>query len=177
MNQVHDILQIAERNQWCTSLHCTTCGSTEFRGALKALSDADPRRYVRDLATVLHGTAVQDEDGLFLALGFLETEQDMDEVLRSWIPMLREHIRLADLVLFYYLRRGAFFARMSIDVAAAWRASCIDIAVRTRNESLVESLICTMGREYKDNSSLTATVEELAPSSRRVAKALRRIGA
>lgn len=193
MNRVRDLLESAQLNNWCTKFHCTTCGATEFRMAIAQLLEGGEERFAKDLATALSGTrtATQqellfdrqelpfsiDRDGaLFMLLDYVESEQHFDRVLSAWLPRIHEHVRLADLVLFHYVRRGAFLAPMSIDVAGAWRAKCVDIAVMTRDESLVESLICTLGHEYKRYPVLAQIIEDLNLVSPRVRKALRRLG-
>lgn len=67
------------------------------------------------------------------------------------------------------------FAPMSIGVLEQWRDTCIDLAVRTHDESLVESLICTEGRYYSDYPELAEVVQGMVErGSWRILKALRR---
>jgi len=35
MNKLAEILLLSKRSNWCTKLHCSTCGATEFRGRLR----------------------------------------------------------------------------------------------------------------------------------------------
>jgi hypothetical protein len=100
----------------------------------------------------------------------------MDRILTAWLPQLDRHIRLADLILFHYVRRGALFAPMSVEVLQQWREKCVDLAVQTKDESLVESLICTLGK-YRNNPALDAVIRDLVNhGSRIVIVALRRQG-
>jgi hypothetical protein len=39
MNRFLNILESARDNKWCMNLYCTSCGSTEFRSAMKQLGD------------------------------------------------------------------------------------------------------------------------------------------
>jgi hypothetical protein len=173
MNRFLNLLHLARQNGWCTKPYCTTCAATDFRTALRQFG----AELANDLA-VLDLSALEKmsgwEDALRLALDELQSPDLKDRVLTMWLPQIDRHIRLADLVLFYYVRRGALFAPMSIGVLQQWSAKCIDLASQTSDESLVESLICTLGR-YRDYPVLDAVVLDLvAHGSRRVSLALRR---
>jgi hypothetical protein len=173
MNRFLSLLRLARQNGWCTRPYCTTCAATDFRTALRQFG----AELADDLAA-LDLMALEEtsgwEDALRLALDELKSPDLKDRVLTMWLSQIDRHIRLADLVLFYYVRRGAVFAPMSIEVLQQWSAKCIDLASQTSDESLVESLICTLGR-YKDYPELDAVVTDLvARGSQRVSLALRR---
>ncbi len=173
MNRFLSLLHLAAKNQWCTTPFCTTCGAREFRSGL--------REFGTELADNLADVDLSElemtsdwEGALRLALDELQAADLMDRVLLRWLPQLELHIRLADLVLFYYVRRGALFAPMSINVLLKWKTKCIDLAIQTSDESLVESLICSVDI-HREPPELGAVVRDLVSSgSRRVALALRR---
>lgn len=101
---------------------------------------------------------------------------EMDQVLTGWLPQLDQHIQVADLVLFHYVRRGAIFAPMSIGILEQWRDKCIELAVRTRDVSLTESLICTVG-DYRRYAELDSLINDMVnQGSTCIQKALRRRG-
>ena len=177
MNAFVDILRQAHEKKWCMQTFCTTCGSMEYRNALAGLARQEGNQLVSALATLelpeLYRYPDWD-DALRLALYSIQDVKEMDTVLTGWLPQLDRNIRVADLVLFYYVRRGALFAPMSLEVLQQWREKCIDIAVRTADVSLVESLICTVG-DYDKYPELAEVVSSMAErGSYTILKALRR---
>lgn len=180
MNAYINLLQQAHEKQWCIQEFCTTCGSMEFRNAATALGCQEGNQLVASLASLGLSELYRFpkwHNALYLSLYCIDKAEDMDTVLTSWLPLLDSHIRIADLVLFYFVRRGALFAPMSIEVLEQWRDACIDLAVRTHDESLVESLICTEGRYYSDYPELAEVVQGMVErKSWRILKALRRNG-
>lgn len=175
MNRFLNILESAKDNKWCMNLYCTTCGATEFRSAMKQLGHG-----LADELASLDLSALEEMpdwvETLRLALDDIRMAELMDRILTAWLPQLDRHIRLADLVLFHYVRCGAINAPMSVDVLQQWREKCVDLAVQTGNESLIESLICTVGN-YKICPALDAVVRELSGrGSYKVTMALQRQG-
>jgi hypothetical protein len=157
------------------NMYCTTCGATEFRSAMKQLGDG-----LADELASLDLSALTEipnwDETLRLVLDDIRKAELMDRVLTAWLPQLDRHIRVADLILFYYVRRGAINAPMSIEVLQRWREKCIDLALQTSNESLVESLIYTLG-DYRKYPELDVVVQDLvARRSQRIVNALRRQG-
>jgi len=173
MNRFLSLLQLAGRNRWCTKPYCTTCGASDFRAALRELDTE-----LTDELASLDLSALEDtvdwDDALRLALDQLQNPEKKDQVLTAWLPQLDRHIRLADIVLFYYVRRGALFAPMSIEILQQWLAKCVTLASQTGDESLVESLVYTLGTRYKEYPVLNSMVLDLASRSRRVFLALQR---
>jgi hypothetical protein len=173
MNRFLSLFQLAIQNQWCMTPSCTTCGTRDFTNAL--------RQFGAELADHLANVDLSElemasdwEGALRLSLDEIQTANLMDRVLLMWLPQLERHIRLADLVLFYYVRRGALFAPMSIGVLQQWKAKCIDLAIHTGDESLVESLICTLGKNSERGELDTVVRDLVAQGSRRVSLALKR---
>ena len=177
MNAYIDLLQQAHEKQWCIQEFCTTCGSMEFRNAATALKNQEGNQLVASLASLdfLELYRYPDWDiALYLSLYCIYELEDMDTVLKSWLPQLDTHIRIADLVLFYFVRRGILFAPISFEMQEQWRDACIDLAVRTRDESLAESLICTL-RDYRNYPDLAEVVQGMVErGSSVIIKALRR---
>ncbi len=129
MNRFLNILEIARDNKWCMNLYCTTCGATEFRAAMKQLGDG-----LADELASLDLSALTEmpnwDEMLRLVLDDFRKADLMDRVLTAWLPQLDRHIWVADLILFYYVRRGSINAPMSIEVLQRWRDKCIDLAVK-----------------------------------------------
>lgn len=173
MNHYFNILHSARENKWCTTMYCTTCGATEFRTALRKLGDGISEELARlDLSAF---EALRNwDDILRLTLDEIRRAELMDKILLAWLPQIDQHIRLADVILYYYVRSGAINAPMSVKVLQQWREKCVELAVGSRDESLVESLICTLD-DYKKYPDLDAVVQDLeARGSRRITVALRR---
>ena len=175
MNRFLEILHHAAEKKWCTNPECNTCGAMEYRAAIRQLGD--------DIAVALSTLDLTElvrqpdwDEKLRLALNEIRKAEVMDRILTAWLPQLNHQIRLADFILFYYVRRGALFAPMSVEVLRQWREKCIDIAVRTGDVSLVESLICTVG-DYNKYPVFAEVVSSLAErGSYTILKALRRKG-
>jgi len=168
-----NLLSLASQNRWCMKPYCTTCGASEFRTAIRQLGE----KLADDLATMdldFLEQAPEWEDGIRFALDALLRPDMKDKVFSAWLPNIDGHVRLADLVLFYYVRHGALFVQTSPDVLVQWRAKCIELASQTHNESLVESLIYTLGKRYTDYPKLESVIRELCSNSRPVALALQR---
>jgi len=159
MNRFLSLLHVARRNRWCTR-PCTTCGASDFRAELRQLGT----ELADDLAD-LDLSALEEtpgwDDALRLAFDELQTPELKDQVLTMWLPQIDRHIRLADLVLFYYVRRGALFVPMSIEIIQQWLAKCIELASQTGDESLVESLVYTLGTRYRQYATLDAVFDTL----------------
>ena len=173
MSRFLSLLSDAKRRDWCTSPTCTTCGALEFKTALGKLGG----ELTTDLATLdldQLEAVPQWQNPTRLALDELDSADSKDHVLEAWLPQLEAHVRLADIVLFYYVRRGTLFAPMSITILKQWLQRCIDIACRTRDASLVESLVYTLGPRVQDNSELAAVIREIRRVSRPVALAMER---
>ncbi|MFZ4858176.1 MAG: hypothetical protein ACOYL3_17445 [Desulfuromonadaceae bacterium] len=175
MNRFLKILESARDNKWCMNLYCTTCGATEFRSAMKQLGDGLADELASLDLSVLTEMPNWDET-IRLVLDDIRKAELMDRVLTAWLPQLDRNIRMADLILFYYVRRGAINAPMSIEVLQRWREKCVELAVQTGNESLVESLIYTLG-DFRKYPELDMAVQKLvARGARRVEAALRQQG-
>lgn len=173
MNAFISALNMARQNRWCTKPMCTTCGAVEFRTALRRRGETLADDLAQLDLDVLQRTPGW-RDGLRLALDHLSSANLKDRVLSAWYPQLDEHVAVADFVLFYYIRRGALLAPMSITVLTSWRDRCIELALQTHDESLVESLIYTLGDRYREYPLLKAEVEQLTLTSSRVALAAKR---
>ena len=157
MRTFTEIINLAEQNQWCVRPNCTTCGSHEFREELKKLTGEHGAGIADALCATSVG-ALQNltnwDDAVHVALGEIDEARDMDRVLKSWLPTLQSNIELADLVLFYFVKRGAIFAPMSVEVLNEWINACKGLAIITKHESLLESLIYTLGDRIGDEQEL-----------------------
>ena len=98
-----DLVRYASGEGWCTRLGCTTCGAHDFRralnmldgGAVGALSGAD-------LGSLT--CTASWRDCVLIALWDVGPE-GRNRVLQAWLPRVGSHVRLADVVLFYVVRK------------------------------------------------------------------------
>ena len=91
---------------------------------------------------------------------WMRLKKQIEKHFWSAIPKLDHNIRLADVILFHYVRRGSIFAPMSIEVLQQWLEKCVELAVRTQDDSLVESLIYTLG-DYRKYLALESVVQQV----------------
>jgi hypothetical protein len=176
MNQFLDILNIASTKNWCVEPFCTTCGAQEYRKALRGLAQPNVFGLVEALSTLELNDLWKYPDwrnAIHIALSEIHIASDMDKVLRSWLPNISKNILLADIVLFYFVRRGSLFAPMSIEMLYEWRNACIGLAISTKNESLFESLIYTLGRDIKNNAFLWDEILNVSENSQNIQLALK----
>jgi hypothetical protein len=176
MNQYLEIVDKASKNNWCVEPFCTTCGAQEYRKAIRGLSESKGNGFI-DALSILELDKLKEypnwENAIRIALGEINDASDMDKVLRSWLPNLATNIELADIVLFYFVRRGSLFAPMSIDVLYEWRNACIDIALTTKDVSLCESLIYTLGSNIKTYTTLWDEIVCISKNSQKIQLALK----
>ena len=179
MNRYLSILNRAEKLGWCVKPYCTTCGAQQFRDALNSFGGDNNHQLAQALATLDLDDLMQHRswhNGLRLALDEIRDPLVMDSILTSWLPHLRHHIPVADLVLFYFVRRGALFAPMSEEILKRWIGVCTSIAIRTRNESLLESLVYVLGSKVAAVSELSKVIAAESLTSDKIALALERGG-
>ena len=172
-----EIVGLAEQNRWCVQLYCSTCRSHRFREELRKLSE----EYGGSIANVLCASNLDDlrmftnwDDAVHVALNEINEASDMDKVLKTWIQGLNSNIMLADLILYYFVRRGAIFAPMSTAVLKEWTDECKKLAVNSKNESLLESLIFTLGKEIYDDQELMETIKTASKDSVKIQRALQK---
>jgi hypothetical protein len=179
VNNFLDLVERAALEGWCTKPGCRTCSAHEVRERLYELAGDDGSELVRALAEAdLHrlcGLAVWS-NCVRMAFDFLTDPAQGDQVLTAWLPQLAQHIPLADLVLFYRVRTGILFAPMSISVRDRWVAACVDLAIASRDASLLESLVRTLGTETKQYPQLQLVLSEVRRHSPRLERALAREG-
>jgi hypothetical protein len=112
------------------------------------------------------------DDCIELALELLTTPDQADRVLRAWLPQISKYVRLADIVLFRRVRLGILFAPMSIEVHQAWIAACVVLALRSRDPSLLESLVYTLRGDLTRYPELLPALAAVRRESPRLDRAL-----
>jgi len=89
-------------------------------------------------------------------------------VLQRWLESPLEDVRFVDVVMFYLIRHG----HLRAPVGDAWVKAAIAMAERTKDRSLVESLVWTLRRSISDHPSFAALARELSQQSPSILKAL-----
>ena len=170
-NAFIDLLRTAEAKKWCVKPFCTTCGAMEYRSALADLVLAPPGPLFRLLGEVTQADLVpfrEWQDALWLAFMTLLGSSQVDEVLAVWVERPASDVRLTDLVLFRIVRN----MRVS-PTRQAWIDRAAGMALRTRDFSLVESLILVLGPQARQYPDLIAVAQELAAGSGQMRRVLR----
>jgi hypothetical protein len=167
-----DIVKEAARLNWCTVPYCTTCGSLEYRKALKKLS-GDLGGPLADALTDLdlkEITKVPNWQGaLLIALIELPISLQLEGILNAWLAKAQESdIDFLDLVLFKIIKN------LPVDNALRkqWISHCTKLALQTKHPSLIESLVLALKHEMLDNPELLAVASKLAENSKQMQRAL-----
>lgn len=173
MNDFTELVKLATRSRWCTSLYCTTCGNMEFRTRLAALDNG----LGGPLSNLLLNLDLDELtsagawlDCLRIAFIHLPFAPQRDGLLNCWLPYARTNVRFADGVLYYIIphSRG--------EVRESWIGSCVDLALETKDASLVESLIWVLRSELPRYPKLVNEAHLLTQTSPKVQTALRKTG-
>lgn len=163
-NSFLEVLAEAEERRWCFTPFCG-CYAPRFRSAVESINDLQAAFETMDLHELTsHGrwcNAVriaaidrrQRSNSNSRSRGFSDAVRtgaihcgqalDWDSILSLWLSFARTHVRFADLV-FYHLVRRVPCRR---ETRNNWLDTCIELARRTQNTSLVESLIYVLGIE------------------------------
>ena len=171
-NPLNEIIYKAHEQNWCVTPYCTTCGSREYRNALRELSGP----LGGGLANALADIDLQEisllpnwQDALLVAIMDLPISQQVEDVLNAWLPKISGHVALADLILHKIVR----YMRKDNVTRNNWIEHCIDIAINSRNYSLIESLLLVLRREAWDYRKLIAIAKEYSYSSVQMDRVLR----
>lgn len=148
-NPLLDIMREGNSRKWCMTPYCTTCGSLEYRSMLKEL--AGP--FGGPLANALQDIDINEltsvpnwQDGLLIAIIDLPISMQVDGILKTWLPKAVANIRFADYVLFKIVR---CLSRES-NTRREWIKLCLEMAVETKDFSLIESLVLVLGQDAKN---------------------------
>jgi hypothetical protein len=89
-------------------------------------------------------------------------------VLQRWLESPLKDVRFVDVVVFYLIRHGHLHA----PVGDAWVKAAVALAEHTKDRSLVESLIWSLGRSIANYPTFASLARELGQQSPSIAKAL-----
>jgi hypothetical protein len=173
MNDFTELVKLTTRSRWCISLYCTTCGNMEFRTRLAALDNGLGGPLSNLLASLDLDELTRTGawlDCLRIAFMHLPFAPQRDGLLKAWQPYGRTNVRFADGVLYYIIPYSGD------DVRESWIASCVDLALETKDASLVESLIWVLRSDLPRYQKLMNEAHLLTETSPKVQTALRKTG-
>lgn len=167
------VLKQAQAKKWCVEPGCTTCGATEFRKALldlagdlggplaNSLSDID----LNELQTCRHWADATEIALRDLPLGISQIEG----VLKAWLPHADQHIRFLDRVLFKIVR----YLPAASSIRADWIGVSEEVALSTKDFSLVESLILILGDRAAEHLEILGLAQQMARESPQMRRVIR----
>jgi hypothetical protein len=165
-NEYLQVIDDAERNNWCVMLWCTTCYADQFRSAVRRISDLQSALELLDLdqftsyknwCSMIRITAIDRRKSL-----------NWNAILMTWLPYARSHVGFADKVLYQIVRN----VPCDRETRSEWIALCVDLALHTKHSSLLESLVRILGPAAANHKNLVETAMESSASSALLKNAL-----
>lgn len=171
-NKFIDIVREASERNWCTTPYCTTCGSLEYRQALKKLS-GDLGGPLADALTNLDLKEITKlpnwQGALLIALIDLPISLQLEGILKAWLAKAKDNeVDLLDLVLFKVIKNLPSDSLLR----KQWLDRCSELAIKKRHISLIESLILVLRKEALNNSELMEIASEHAKNSKQMQRVL-----
>jgi hypothetical protein len=111
------------------------------------------------------------DGALAVALQAISSPEHLNEVLEAWLPRVGFALAFDDAVLFRTVR----YLPATSPTRDRWIRSAIHHAINSRYGSLVETLLLVLGPSARRNPELLAVAQELAPSSKQIARVLRNV--
>jgi len=171
-NSLYDIIRKADEQNWCVTPYCTTCGAREYRNALRELSGPLGGGLADALAEIdLQEISLMPNwrNALLTAIMDLSFLPQLEGALNAWLPKISDNVVFADFILYKIVR----YMRKDNTTRNDWITRCIDIAINSRNFSLVESLLLVLRRDAWDHPKLIAIAREHANASEQMERVLR----
>ena len=172
-NEFAELVKVAGSQRWCTDIYCTTCGNRQFFHALVQLDDGIGTRLTDLLANLDLGEYIRLRkwaDCLRIAFLHLPFPPQRERVLNTWLPFADTNARFADEVLYYIVRH----LPTQNSVRNAWVSSCAELAIGSKDASLVESLVWVLGSDLRNYPDLLHVATDLRMTSPKVQTALRK---
>ena len=89
-------------------------------------------------------------------------------VLQRWVESPLEDVRFVDVVIFRFIRHSHLYT----PIGDAWIRTAIELAEQTKDWSLVETLVWTLGRSISEHQAFASLARELSQQSPSILKAL-----
>lgn len=169
-NPFLDLIDKADLHHWCTRPWCTTCGARPLRDGIRdipdlqaALESIDIEQLTahRDWADIVHIMVLDHWSSI-----------DWDPVLERWLPYAAQHATFADRILF----TANLVYKCSPPLRERWFATCIDLALRTKHDSLLETLLLTCAPDHPQYAELLAEAKSRHAQSRILQRVMKRLG-
>jgi hypothetical protein len=171
-NPLYDIIRKANEQKWCMTPYCTTCGSREYRKALKDLSGPLGGGLANALCDINFQeiTSIPNwQNALLVAIIDLPISMQVGGVLKAWLEKTGSNIFFIDLVLYKIVRH----LPKDNETRNLWIDHCMSVALNTKDFSLVESLILVLRQDALDHSELISIAKEYAKTSAQMRRVLR----
>jgi hypothetical protein len=167
-NKFLELLQIARQEKWHVASWCSTCGALDFRRAVGKIPDL-----LGELAA-LDFEALSDRDvwDAVVATAEIDSSLDWDGILQKWLEYAERNVYFADRVLFRLVTQ----VRCTACTRDRWVAKCITLALRTKNISLIESLVWRLGQGTSAHPELETLAVSMSHGEPRLRKALEETG-
>jgi hypothetical protein len=163
-NPLLAIMREGIKRNWCMTPYCTTCGSLEYRNKIKELAGplGGPLANALEDIDINELTSVPKwQDGLLIAIIDLPVSEQVEGILKAWLPKANGNISFTDYVLFKITK---YLPRQS-DTRKNWIDTCMVMAIGTKDFSLVESLILVLGQDAKNYPELMTIATDYAKTS------------
>lgn len=170
-NLLINSLKKAQEKNWCTKFLCTTCGAIEFRTELQNISGEERLLLVDDLKEINIAELEKQPNwkgGLLIALHDLQIKALIDEILDTWLSIKTEHLIFYDFVLFKVINN----LPKQNPVRSRWINRCAELALETKDFSLVESLILVLESDAIGYPELISIANEYAKKSMQMKRVL-----
>ena len=161
-----DALRQAHRRNLCIKPYCTTCGCQDFRALLQALPNM-----AQELESLDPAQFPQSRDFLIAVMWSfrsLPSQSQRDGVLAAWARHVPEHVRFADDMVFDVIGEDDF----ETPAGKAFLAAVVEVALRTGDISLTESLVRRLGQKTRQFPELLDQAKKLGEANELVYKAL-----
>jgi len=165
-----NILKKARENNWCTKYFCTTCGAREFRKELVFQGGNNKKDLLASLESIYDSELIEIEgwcDALKIAFYDLSMSS-RSELLREWLKVSNEKIRFIDVILFHFVR----YLKLDEDLYHLWIEKCLDVARRTYDFSLIESLALVLENDLNKYTEIYQQAVKYAESSSQMRRVL-----
>ncbi len=169
-NSLLQVIAEADRMNWCVRPWCTTCGARDIRSAVASITNLQSTLESVDLEKL---TSYRNwSDALRVVAIDNRISLDWGHILLSWLPFASEHVEFADHVLFYLVRE----LPCDRQVRDSWVNMCVDLALKTKHISLLESLVWLLGKNATKYDGLIENALEQSSNSSLLRKALVKAG-
>ena len=134
-NSFIETIKRANDRNLCVSHWCTTCTCADFRQSLREIPDLKQALISLDVGELTRMD--RWSPALRWAYITLPSPQDCEDVLWAWLAHFDNHVRFMDHLMFWVLDCGPFEGA----AASACLEKSISLAIRTRDTSLIETLV------------------------------------